>query len=48
MKPFAKSATVTLLMFVALFPNAHAQESRGTIAGEVTDASGAARTFSPL
>ncbi len=42
MKPFAKSATVTLLMFVALFPNAHAQESRGTIAGEVTDASGAA------
>ena len=42
MKPFAKSATVALLMFAALFPNAHAQESRGTIAGTVTDASGAA------
>ena len=43
MQTFARSAAVSLLLFTALVnPNAHGQESRGTITGVVTDASGGA------
>src|SRR5690348_5674567 len=39
---FAKSGTIAVVLLAALVPNAQAQESRGTIAGVVIDASGAA------
>src|SRR5437870_13859052 len=43
MQTFARSAAVSLLLFTAVVnPNAHGQESRGTITGLVTDASGGA------